>query len=156
MKILKGKMFWFIVCFALSSIAFVLQFPIIGGVLMVYPVILTLVMMAYGFVITPYREYKIRKFIENAPNSIGGFVRDEHGNPIRFAKVAICDPKEEPNIYLSQCYAVTDNIGHFWINNIIDGEWEVICYEKGYKEYNTIMKFEKQKTIFEKIILEAL
>ncbi len=156
MKILKGKIFWFLVCFALSSLALLLNYPIIGAILMVYPVGLTLVMMAFGFVINPYREYKIRKFIEKAPNAIGGFVRDEHGNPIRFAKVAICDPKEEPNIYLSQCYAVTDNIGHFWINNIIDGEWQVICHGKGYGEYNEIVKFEKQRTVFEKITLETL
>lgn len=156
MKILKGKIFWFLVCFALSSLALLLNYPIIGAILMVYPVGLTLVMMAFGFVINPYKEHQITKIIRNASGFIGGFVRDENGNPIQGVRIGICDPNQQSNIYLSQCYGLTDHIGHYWVSNIIDGEWEVIYYAKGYKEYSVLKKFGEPGEFIGKIVLEEL
>jgi hypothetical protein len=156
LNILRGKMFWFIVCFALSALFFVLQYPIIGGVFMVYPVVIVLISMVYGFIINPYKEHQITKTIRNADGFIGGFVRDENGNAIQGVRIGIYDPNHQSNIYLSQCYGLTDNIGHYWVSNIIDGEWEVIYSVKGYKEYSVLKKFGEPGNFIEKIVLEEL
>jgi hypothetical protein len=110
LNILRGKMFWFLVCFALSALFFVLQYPIIGGIFMIYPVVIVLISMVYGFIINPYKEHQITKTIRNADGFIGGFVKDENGNAIQGVRIGIYDPNHQSNVYLSQCYGLTDNI----------------------------------------------
>lgn len=156
LKVLGNKMFWFIICFISSATSFILSYHTMGCLLIIYPTILLFITTLYNFLINPYNKYKIDKTIRNAPNCIGGFVRDENNNPIQGAKVFICDPNSSSNPYLSKCYTITDNIGHYWISNIIDGEWEVTCYKKGYKESNTLKEIKPGKIFIEKITLETL
>lgn len=146
MKILKGKIFWFLVTFGLSSVSFMLGYPILGAIFMVYPVVLTLIGIAYGFIINPLREHKDHKRYMSYTGKITGRVLCD-GEPVGTVKVVVRNASGEFDIDTSNYYVVTDLNGYYTIPHIKNGDFVCSAWKNGYSSFEKPFKISNSETI---------
>lgn len=152
MKIFSNKIFWFLLTFGLSCLFLMLGFPTIGAIFMVYPVVLTLVGIAYGAIINPIREYKDRKRYLSYRGNVSGSVTCD-GNLLDTVKIVIKNADIEFDIDASNYYAFTDFNGSYNIPHVKNGNLIITAYKRGYLNYEKSFKLLNSESINIDIIL---
>jgi hypothetical protein len=131
LSILKNKIFWFVMCFALSSLSLMLGYNILGALFMVYPVLLTLIGIVYGAILNPIREYRDNKrYLSYQAVVTGQTICD--GIPVPMAKVVIANANGVYDIDTSNYYTFSDKNGNFSIPHVKNGEFVCRSWKNGY------------------------
>lgn len=146
MKIFKNKIFWFLVTFGLSCVSLMLGHPIIGAVFMVYPVVLTLVGIAYGFIINPIRDHRNNKRYMSYKAVVSGLVTCD-GDILDTVKIVIKNADIEFDIDASNYYAFTDLKGCYSILHVKDGNLIITAYKRGYLPFEKSFKVSNSESL---------
>ena len=144
--IFSSELFWFFLSFGLSCVSLMLGYPILGAIFMIYPVVLTLVGIAYGFIINPLREHRDNKRYLSYTGKITGRVLCD-GKPVATVKVVVRNASGEFDIDTSNYYVVTDLNGYYTIPHIKNGDFVCSAWERGYSSFEKPFKISNSETI---------
>lgn len=124
LPILRSKIFWYLVCFALASVSLLLGSNLLGGLFMIYPVVLTLIGIVYGAILNPLRERQdLKRYLSYSAHVTGQVVCN--GQPVPLAKVVIGYLDGTHDTDTRNYYTLSDESGHFKIPHVKDGDF--IC-----------------------------
>ena len=140
LSIVKSKIFWFLLMFALSSIALVTGHQTLGAIFMIYPVILTIIGLIFGAIVNPIREYKDHRRYLGYKSMVSGRVTCNN-EIVDTVKVVVRNADGSYDIDTRNYFTVSNMNGNYSIPHIKAGKFICTAYHKGY------LLFEKPFTI---------
>ncbi len=146
LTVFRSKLFWYFFTFALSCVSLMLGYEILGAIFMIYPVVLTLIGIAYGAIINPIREYKDNKRYLSYSGKLTGRVLCD-GEPIGVVKVVARLASGEIDIDTSNYHVFTDAEGYYTIPHIKNGDFICCAWERGYSNFEAPFKISNSETI---------
>jgi len=126
-----------------------LGYPTLGAIFMTYPVGLTLVGIAYGFVINPIREHKDLKRYLSYKGVVSGTVtcKEDNEEKLHTVKVVVKNADVEFDIDASNYYVFTDFNGRYSIPHVKNGNLIITAYKKGYLLFEESFKIVDSESV---------